>query len=67
MHCAGPSKRGLFRHSGIPLDAIFRAATINNARQFKLDRDYGTVAEGKIAKLLLLEANPWKPYAPSVS
>ncbi|HLU06092.1 MAG TPA: amidohydrolase family protein [Woeseiaceae bacterium] len=44
--------------SGIPLDAIFRAATINNARQFKLDRDYGTVAEGKIANLLLLDANP---------
>lgn len=44
--------------SGIPLDAIFRAATINNAQQFKLDRDYGTVAEGKIANLLLLDANP---------
>ena len=44
--------------SGIPLAAIFRAATINNARQFKLDKDYGTVAEGKIANLLLLEANP---------
>ncbi|MEX2126146.1 MAG: amidohydrolase family protein [Woeseia sp.] len=44
--------------SGIPLAAIFRAATINNARQFRLDKDYGTVAEGKIANLLLLEANP---------
>jgi hypothetical protein len=44
--------------SGIPLDAIFRSATINNARQFKLDKDYGTVAEGKIANLLLLEENP---------
>jgi imidazolonepropionase-like amidohydrolase len=27
--------------AGIPLDAIFRAATINNAKQFGLDRDYG--------------------------
>lgn len=44
--------------AGIPLDAIFRAATINNARQFKIERDYGTVAVGKIANLLLLEANP---------
>ena len=44
--------------SDIPPDAIFRAATINNARRFKLDEDYGTVAEGKIANLLLLDANP---------
>jgi imidazolonepropionase-like amidohydrolase len=44
--------------SGIPLAAIFRAATLNNARQFKLERDYGTVTEGKIANLLLLDANP---------
>lgn len=40
-----------------PLD-VFRAATLNNARQFGLDRDYGTVATGKIANLLLLELNP---------
>ncbi len=44
--------------AGIPLDAILRAATINNARQFNLDRDYGSVEPGKIANLLLLEANP---------
>jgi imidazolonepropionase-like amidohydrolase len=44
--------------AGIPLDAIFRAATINNARQFGLDRDYGTVQTGKIANLLLLNSNP---------
>jgi hypothetical protein len=44
--------------AGIPLDAIFRAATINNAKQFGLDRDYGTVQAGKVANLLLLNANP---------
>jgi hypothetical protein len=44
--------------SDIPLAAILRAATINNARQFKLDKDYGTVSVGKIANLLLLDANP---------
>jgi imidazolonepropionase-like amidohydrolase len=48
----------LMAQSGIPLDAIFRAGTINNARQFKLDKDYGTVETGKIANLLLLETNP---------
>jgi imidazolonepropionase-like amidohydrolase len=44
--------------AGIPLSAIFAAATINNARQFKLEKDYGTVEKGKIANLLLLDANP---------
>lgn len=48
----------MMAQSGIPLAAIFRAATINNARQFGLDKDYGTVAAGKVANLLLLNANP---------
>ncbi len=48
----------LMAQAGIPLSAIFAAATINNARQFRLDKDYGTVEKGKIANLLLLEANP---------
>lgn len=48
----------MMAQSGIPLPAIFRAATINNARQFGLDREYGTVEAGKVANLLLLTANP---------
>jgi len=48
----------LMAASGIPLSAIFAAGTINNARQIGLDKDYGTVEKGKIANLLLLEANP---------
>lgn len=44
--------------AGISLAAIFQAGTINNARQFKLDRDYGTIETDKIANLLLLNANP---------
>ena len=48
----------LMAQSGVPLDAIFRAATLNNARQFGLVKDYGTVETGKIANLLLLNANP---------
>lgn len=48
----------MLAQSGIPLSAIFRAATLNNARQFGLDKDYGTVEAGKIANLLLLTANP---------
>jgi imidazolonepropionase-like amidohydrolase len=48
----------LMAQSGVPLDAIFRAATINNARQFRMEKDYGTVEAGKIANLVLLAGNP---------
>jgi len=48
----------MMAQSGIPLPAIFRAATINNAKQFGLDKDYGTVEAGKVANLLLLTENP---------
>jgi imidazolonepropionase-like amidohydrolase len=44
--------------AGISLQAIFAAATINNAKQFRIERDYGTVQVGKVANLLLLDANP---------
>jgi imidazolonepropionase-like amidohydrolase len=43
---------------GIPLAAIFAAGTINNARQLRLDKDYGSIETGKVANLLLLDANP---------
>ena len=48
----------LMAQSGVPLPTIFRAATLNNARQFGLDKDYGTVEPGKQANLLLLTGNP---------
>lgn len=48
----------LMAEGGISLENIFAAATINTARQFKLDADYGTVEVGKIANLLLLNENP---------
>ena len=44
--------------AGISLRAIFEAGTINNARRFGLEADYGTVEAGKIANLLLLDSNP---------
>jgi imidazolonepropionase-like amidohydrolase len=48
----------MMAQSGIPLPAILRAATINNARQFGLQKDYGSVEAGKVANLLLLTENP---------
>jgi imidazolonepropionase-like amidohydrolase len=48
----------MMAQSGVPLKAIFEAGTINNARQFRMDKDYGTIEPGKIANLVLLNANP---------
>jgi imidazolonepropionase-like amidohydrolase len=48
----------LMAQAGIPLSAIFAAGTINNARQLGLDKDYGTIENGKIANLLVLRENP---------
>ena len=44
--------------AGLSLKEVLAAATINNAAQFRIDKDYGTVEVGKIANLLLLEENP---------
>jgi imidazolonepropionase-like amidohydrolase len=48
----------MMAQSGVPLSSILKAATINNARQFGLAKDYGSVEAGKVANLLLLTANP---------
>ena len=44
--------------AGMSLAQIFKAATINNAREFKLDSQIGTIEPGKIANLVLLTKSP---------
>ena len=44
--------------AGMSLTQIFKAATINNAREFKLDSQVGTIEPGKIANLVLLKKSP---------
>ncbi len=44
--------------AGLSLEQIFQAATINNAREFKLDAQVGTIEPGKIANLVLLRKSP---------
>jgi hypothetical protein len=44
--------------AGLTLEQIFRAATISNAREFKIDSAYGTIEPGKVANLLLLRRSP---------
>ena len=45
-----------------PAEAL-RAATLHPARYYALEADYGSVAVGKVADLLLLEANPLEDIA----
>jgi imidazolonepropionase-like amidohydrolase len=44
--------------AGIPLARILRAATLDNAAAFHLDRELGSIEVGKWADLLLLSASP---------
>jgi len=44
--------------AGMSLTQIFRAATINNAREFKLESQLGTIEPGKVANLVLMQKSP---------
>jgi imidazolonepropionase-like amidohydrolase len=44
--------------AGVSLEQILRAATISNARKFKLDSQVGTIEPGKIANLIMLRKSP---------
>ena len=46
------------RKAGMSFAQILQAATINNARAFKLDSEIGTIEVGKVANLLLLTKSP---------
>ena len=44
--------------AGVSLRQLLRAATIENARVLRLDREIGSIEKGKRANLLLLLADP---------
>jgi imidazolonepropionase-like amidohydrolase len=46
------------RKAGMSLEQIFRSATINNAREFKMESQLGSIAPGKIANLVLMKKSP---------
>jgi imidazolonepropionase-like amidohydrolase len=46
------------QRAGMSLKQIFRAATISNAREFKLESQIGTIEPGKVANLVLMRKNP---------
>ena len=46
------------RRAGLSFAQIFKAATISNAREFKLEGQVGTIEAGKVANLVLLKKSP---------
>jgi imidazolonepropionase-like amidohydrolase len=46
------------RRAGLTLAEILRAATLNNARRFKIDSQVGSIEPGKVANLILLRKSP---------
>jgi hypothetical protein len=44
--------------AGVPPMTAIQAATLNVARTFKKDKDYGSVEPGKVADLSIVEGNP---------
>jgi imidazolonepropionase-like amidohydrolase len=55
---AGYWEMKAWARGGVPLDAIFRAATLENAKAFGLENEVGSVGTGRRANLLLLSKNP---------
>ena len=57
----GPSvfrELGLMVQAGLTPLQVLRAATVNGARTMGLERELGTLAPGKLADLLILDADP---------
>jgi imidazolonepropionase-like amidohydrolase len=46
--------------AGVPPMTAIQAATLNVAKTFKKDRDYGSVEPGKVADLCIIEGDPLK-------
>ncbi|OFA05812.1 amidohydrolase family protein [Duganella sp. HH101] len=44
--------------AGLSLAQLFKAATINNARTFRIDEQVGTIEAGKVANLVLMKMSP---------
>jgi hypothetical protein len=46
--------------AGVPPMTAIQAATLNVAKTFKMDKDYGSVEPGKVADLSIIEGDPLK-------
>jgi imidazolonepropionase-like amidohydrolase len=48
----------LYEHAGIPAPQVLRLATYGAARVMRDDRDYGSIAPGKVADILVVGGRP---------
>jgi hypothetical protein len=48
----------LLNESGIPMNDVFKIATINSAKAINMEASYGSIEVGKKAHLILFEHNP---------
>ena len=48
----------MYERAGIPAPAVLQIATIIPARVMKDDKDYGSIARGKIADLAIVNGRP---------
>lgn len=46
--------------AGVPPMKVLQSATLNVAKTFRMDRDYGSVEAGKVADLSIIEGDPLK-------
>src|SRR5262245_58131914 len=46
--------------AGVPPMTAIKAATLNAAKAFKLDKDYGSIERGKVADLFAIDGDPLK-------
>ena len=53
----------LYERAGIPAPEVLRIATIVAARVMKDDRDYGSIAAGKVADLAIVDGKPHERVA----
>ncbi|TVP15543.1 amidohydrolase family protein [Shewanella sp. KCT] len=57
----------LWQEAGLSPDRILRAATLDGAKFMGLDQEYGSIANGKRADLLILSANPLADIAATMT
>jgi imidazolonepropionase-like amidohydrolase len=48
----------IYERAGIPAPRVLQMATITSARVMKDDRDYGSIAGGKVADLIIVDGKP---------
>jgi imidazolonepropionase-like amidohydrolase len=58
-----PNELRLLADAGLPPMDIIVAATRNGARALGVEKEVGTVAPGRVADLILLDANPLENVA----